>query len=172
MRRLLLTCLFHCALCTASQTSAAVEIEKQGIANFPQGQPYTAYTVKDALGRNVSLFLTDDTARDNRPLVLVVQGSGCDSNFCCKTAAWAVVGMRLRAAPQVAVRRFCWSKSPAWKPLTRAQTQAAPSIAAMSFGVSPQGGVPVGCLAATGTQRADASELRGNPHTSSRVLVG
>lgn len=49
------------------------------VAAFPAGFPYKAYSVADSLGRDIRFYLT--AANDERPLVLVLQGSGCSSQF-------------------------------------------------------------------------------------------
>ncbi len=51
------------------------------IKEFPASFPYAAYESKDNLGRHIQFYLTDKTATDERPLMVILQGSGCASNF-------------------------------------------------------------------------------------------
>ena len=51
------------------------------VAEFPAKFPYGAFEITDELGRELQFFLTDADAKDDRPLILVLQGSGCASNF-------------------------------------------------------------------------------------------
>ena len=51
------------------------------IAEFPQNFPYRAFDTRDSLGRDIRFYLSDADITDDRPLILVVQGSGCASHF-------------------------------------------------------------------------------------------
>lgn len=51
------------------------------VAEFPANFSYAAYQTKDLLDRNIQFYLTHADARDDRPLVVVLQGSGCASHF-------------------------------------------------------------------------------------------
>jgi pimeloyl-ACP methyl ester carboxylesterase len=51
------------------------------VADFPEQFPYRAFDAKDTLGRTIQFYLSEADARDDRPLILVLQGSGCASNF-------------------------------------------------------------------------------------------
>jgi pimeloyl-ACP methyl ester carboxylesterase len=64
-----------------SATACAQTPIERAVKAFPEKFPYRAFDVKDALDRTVSFYLTDADARDDRPLILVLQGSGCASNF-------------------------------------------------------------------------------------------
>jgi predicted esterase len=48
---------------------------------FASGFPYTAFTTKDALGRDIHFYTTHANTAEDRPLILVIQGSGCSSQF-------------------------------------------------------------------------------------------
>ncbi len=51
------------------------------IPEFPENFPYRAFDTGDALGRTIHFYLSGADARDDRPLIVVLQGSGCTSNF-------------------------------------------------------------------------------------------
>ncbi|MBL8522743.1 MAG: alpha/beta fold hydrolase [Betaproteobacteria bacterium] len=68
--------LFLLALLPGVVSAAASEVT---VAAFPAGFPYKAYTTKDGLGRDIRFYATP--ASDDRPLILVLQGSGCTSQF-------------------------------------------------------------------------------------------
>jgi pimeloyl-ACP methyl ester carboxylesterase len=70
----LVIALLSSALLAQTPTSRTVKA-------FPENFPYRAFDVQDSLNRTVSFFLTDADAKDDRPLILVLQGSGCASNF-------------------------------------------------------------------------------------------
>ena len=76
---------FLCLLATATMPMIPLATAQQPVPvtvnAFPEGFPYRAFNVKDALSRTVSFYLTDADAKDDRPLILVLQGSGCASNF-------------------------------------------------------------------------------------------
>ncbi|MBI3715891.1 MAG: alpha/beta fold hydrolase [Betaproteobacteria bacterium] len=67
--------------CVAAALTAHGAPTARTIAEFPEKFPYRAYDTADALGRTIHFYLTDADARDDRPLILVLQGSGCSSNF-------------------------------------------------------------------------------------------
>jgi Putative esterase len=48
---------------------------------LPPDFGYAPFTTSDAHGRTVTLYLTDPGANDDRPLIVVLQGSGCASHF-------------------------------------------------------------------------------------------
>lgn len=68
--------LFLLALLPGVALAAASEVS---VAAFPAGFPYKAYSTADSLGRDIRFYLT--AADDERPLILVLQGSGCSSQF-------------------------------------------------------------------------------------------
>jgi len=70
-----------CLACAAAILTAQGAPIPRAITEFPEKFPYRAYDTADALGRTIHFYLTDADARDDRPLILVLQGSGCSSNF-------------------------------------------------------------------------------------------
>jgi pimeloyl-ACP methyl ester carboxylesterase len=53
----------------------------RAVKEFPDGFPYSAFDVQDSLQRRIAFYLTDANVKDDRPLILILQGSGCASNF-------------------------------------------------------------------------------------------
>lgn len=75
--------LFLIALLWEGQVHANPAAMPRGrtIAEFPAKFPYRAFDVTDELGREIQFYLTDAEAKDDRPLIVVLQGSGCASQF-------------------------------------------------------------------------------------------
>ncbi len=61
--------------------SAAGKPVEQTIVEFGEKFPYRAFDVRDKFDRSIRFYLTDADARDDKPLIVVLQGSGCSSNF-------------------------------------------------------------------------------------------
>jgi hypothetical protein len=68
------------ALLVASLTGLAAPTPV-AVPDFPANFPYRAFDVTDSLGRSVRFYLSDADVHDARPLILVIQGSGCASSF-------------------------------------------------------------------------------------------
>lgn len=67
----------------ASFDSLAKPVE-QTVAEFPSNFAYRAFNTEDSLGRSIRFYLSDSNITDDRPLILVIQGSGCSSHFFSK----------------------------------------------------------------------------------------
>lgn len=64
------------------------------VPEFPKDYAYQAFETRDSLGRNVRFYLTQSTARDERPLIVMLQGSGCISWFVRKDDATLQIGQQ------------------------------------------------------------------------------
>ncbi|MGE3466689.1 MAG: hypothetical protein AB7J13_07125 [Pyrinomonadaceae bacterium] len=70
------------ALCSGALGQSGASSLRGNEARKVKGQPFERLTTKDSLGRAVTYYLSETLASDGSlPLVVFVQGSGCDSLF-------------------------------------------------------------------------------------------
>ena len=67
------------ALVLSAWLSSSAQAESGGLVN---GQPYREYSTVDKLTRNITFYVSEPQAPDEKvPLVVYVQGTGCTSHF-------------------------------------------------------------------------------------------
>ena len=84
------------AVCAAAIHAKPVPLE---VPQFPSDYAYRAFETQDSLGRTVRFYLTQSTAKDDRPLIVMLQGSGCLSWFVRRDGATLQIGQQNARRP-------------------------------------------------------------------------